>query len=87
MTATTVNLKTTTDVVAWIAANVAKTIAASNHPGHDLPTVMHRMTADSALEMIRAAYTFRCERGDDRPESVKLIGCRLVAEYCNTFNL
>jgi hypothetical protein len=87
MSATTVNLKTTTDVVAWIAANAAKVIAAGNHPGHDLDTVMGRMTTDGILGMIRAAYTFRCERGDDRPESVKLIGCRVIAEYCNTFGL
>lgn len=85
MSATTVRLESTTEVVAWIAANAAKMIAAGNHPGHDLDTVMQRMTADSVLEMIRAAYTFRCERGDDRPGSVKLIGCRIIAEYCNTF--
>ncbi|MFE5037092.1 hypothetical protein [Streptomyces sp. NPDC056683] len=85
MSATTVRLDTTTDVVAWIAANAAQVIAAGNHTGHDLDAVMQRMTADSVLETIRAAYTFRCQRGDDRPESVKLIGCRIIAEYCNTF--
>ncbi|NUR01312.1 MAG: hypothetical protein HOY79_33750 [Streptomyces sp.] len=83
----TVQLANTTEVVAWIAANVAKTIAADNHAGHDLDTVMRRMTTDGVLSTIRSAYEFRCTRGDDRPESIKLIGVRLIAEYCKTFGL
>ena len=82
-----VHLATTTDVVAWIAANVAKTIAGKHAPGHDLNTVMRRMTSDNILGTIRTAYVFRCERGYDRPESIKMIGCRVIAEYCREYGL
>jgi hypothetical protein len=81
MTATTVNLKTTTDVVAWLAANVATTIASANLPGHDLDRVMARMTTDRVLAAIRTAYTTCAARGDHRPTAVKKIGVRLIAEY------
>lgn len=83
----TVHLEDTTEVVAWIAANVSKTIAAAGHAGHDLETVMGRMTTDSVLSWVRQAWEFRCRRGDDRPESVKLIGVRLIAQYCAQFGL
>jgi hypothetical protein len=86
-TATRISLKDTTEVVAYIASAVTKSIAGEGFEGHTLTTVGQRMTTDAVLSMIRTAYIFRCEKGLDRPESIAKIGCRLIAEYYREFNL
>jgi hypothetical protein len=84
---TTISLKDTTEVVAYIASAVAKSIAEEGFAGHDLETVGRRMTTDAILSTIRSAYVFRCERGYNRPESIAKIGSRLIAEYYRQFDL
>lgn len=86
-TSQTIHLKDTTEVVGYIAARTAETIAARGYPGHDLHTVMDRMTSDRVLETIRAAYVHWAAAGNDRPTGIVRIGVRLIAEYRRTFGL
>lgn len=81
MTATTIHLETTNDVVAFIAGKVSQTIASANLPGHDIDTVTARMTTDRVLDSIRTAYVDWCQRGGHRPTAISKIGVRLIAEY------
>lgn len=81
MNTTTIHLETTTEVVGWIAATVSTVIASANLPGHDLDTVMSRMTTDRVLTAIRTAYITRVQRGDDRNDAIKRLGVCLIAEY------
>lgn len=83
MTARTVHLAGTEDVVAWIAAAVTRTIADGNHPDHDLETVGAVMTSDAILDLIRDTYVSRCRRGLDRNESIRVICAKLIAFYCD----
>lgn len=84
---THIHLNDTEDVVAWIAANVSKTIAKASHEGHDLNTVMTRMTSDRVLNLIRTAYLHCARQGQDRPDAIRRIGVRLIAEYCRQYDL
>jgi hypothetical protein len=84
---TRIHLKDTTEVVAYIAAKVSESLAAEGFPGHDLETVMTRMTSDRVLATIRGAYTHMARRGDDRPSAISKIGVRLIAEYYTQHNL
>lgn len=87
MATTTVTLNTTTEVVAWIAANVSKTIASANIPGHDLDKVMNVMTTDGMLSRIRTAYVGQAAQGKDRPTIIKRLGVYLIARYYADFGL
>lgn len=82
-----IHLKDTTEVVAWIAATVARSISAAGIPGHDLHTVMDRMTTNQALDTIRTAYTTWAGDGKDRPEGITKIGVRLIQEYRRTYGI
>jgi hypothetical protein len=83
----TITLNTTTDVVAWIAANVSKTIASANLPGHDLNKVMAVMTSDDMLSRIRTAYVGQAEQGKDRPTTIQKLGVYLISRYYQDFGL
>ncbi|WP_330346650.1 hypothetical protein OG858_46915 (plasmid) [Streptomyces europaeiscabiei] len=85
--ANVVRLKTTTDVVAWIAANVSQTIASAEIPGHDLDAVMAVMTSDDMLGRIRIAYVRAAAQGKDRPTVIKNLGVYLIARYYADFQL
>lgn len=87
MNTTTITLKDTTEVVAWIAANVSKTIASANLPGHDLNKVMAFMTSDYMLDRIRTAYTGEAAQGKHRPTIIKRLGSYLIARYYRDFGL
>lgn len=86
-TAGRVHLDTTEDVVAWLAASVAKTIANAGHAGHDLETVLTRMTSDAILDTIRSAYTHWASQGRDRRTGIEKIGVRLIHEYRRTYGI
>lgn len=80
-TSNTITLKDTTEVVAWIAANVSKTIASASLEGHDLNKVMSVMTTDDMLSRIRTAYAGEAAKGTDRPTIIKRLGVYLIARY------
>lgn len=84
---TTIRLKDATEVTAWIATKVAETIAKAGREGHDLDTVLFRMTSTKVLATIRVAYIHQVENGVDKPEAIKKIGVRLIAEYRKTYDL
>jgi hypothetical protein len=86
MTAT-ITLKDTTEVTGWIAANVSKTIASANIPGHDLNAVMAVMTSDDMLHRIRTAYTSKAAQGAHRPTIIRKLGVYLIARYYADFGL
>jgi len=77
----TVGLRTTTDIVAYITATTAQVIAGKGVDGHDLDTVMRRMTSDRVLSQIRAAYLRRARDGQRRPAAITKVGVSLVTEY------
>jgi tellurite resistance protein len=81
MSTKTVRLNTTTDVVAYIAATTAQAIADKGVDGHELETVMHRMTSDRVLSQIRTAYLRRAQAGEHRPTAITKIGVGLITEY------
>lgn len=81
MDARTVRLNTTTDVVAYIAATTAQAIANKGVDGHDLDTVMRRMTSDRVLSQIRSAYLRRAKAAQHRPTAITKIGVNLITEY------
>ncbi|MGW7688789.1 hypothetical protein ACWGMA_07835 [Streptomyces asiaticus] len=81
MTVTTVQMAATTGVVAYIAATTAQAIANKGVDGHDLDTVMHRMTSDRVLSQIRTAYVRRSRAGQHRPTAITKIGVNLITEY------
>lgn len=85
--ASKIHLKDTEEVVAWIAATAAKSIGAAGIPGHNLHTVMERMTSGKVLDTIRAAYTTWAATGKDRPEGITKIGVRLIQEYRRTYGI
>lgn len=87
MTVTTVQLATTIDIVAYIAATTAQAIASKGVDGHDLDTVMYRMTSDRALSQIRAAYLRRARAGQHRPTAITKIGVALIAEYRTRYGI
>lgn len=87
MNTKTVTLNDTTEVVAWIAANVSKTIASANIPGHDLTKVMNFMTSDYMISRIRAAYVGEAAKGKHRPTIIKRLGSYLIARYYADFGL
>ncbi|MEU9218946.1 hypothetical protein AB0D47_20620 [Streptomyces sp. NPDC048376] len=81
MTAKTVHLNTTTDVVAYIAATTAQAIANKGVTGHNLETAVHRMTSDRVLSQIRAAYIRRAQAGQHRSTAITRIAVGLITEY------
>ncbi|MFB8442679.1 hypothetical protein ACFC7A_26875 [Streptomyces niveus] len=82
-----VNCSNTAEVVAWIAGNVARVIATAEKPGHDLHTVMGRMTTDRVMDRIRAVYLSEVDHGAHRPEVIMRIGIELIEEYLGQFEL
>lgn len=87
MTVTTVQLATTLDAVAYIAATTAQAIANKGVDGHDLDTVMYRMTSDRALSQISAAYLRRVRAGQHRPTAITKIGVALITEYRTRYGI
>lgn len=83
----TVHLNTTTEVVAYIAATTAQTIANRGVGGHDLDIVMHRMTSDRVLSQIRTAYLRRVQAGQHRPTAITKIGVSLITEYRTRYGI
>ncbi|WP_424891818.1 hypothetical protein [Streptomyces sp. XH2] len=75
-----------TEIVAFIAATVSKSLARNGKPGHDLDTVMHRMTTDAVLSRIRLAYLARINDGQDPRTAVTKTGQDLIREYVRHFN-
>lgn len=76
-----------TKVTAYIAARAAVTIKADRAPGHDLDTVMRRMTSDSALDTIRRAYAFRITAGDGAEDAADKVGRRMVRAYRDQYGI
>lgn len=76
-----------TKVTAYAAARAALTIAADHTPGHDLDTVMARMTTSRALDTIRRAYTHRIHAGDSAKEAADKVGLRMVRAYRDHYGL
>lgn len=81
MTATTIHLETTSDVIGYIAARATEAIASKNAPGHDLDTVLTRMTTDKALSTMRSAYEFRLAAGDAEQDAAIKVGVRMIQAY------
>lgn len=77
----TIQLKTAAEVAAYIAATTAQAIANKGVDGHDLDTVMGRVTADRVLSQIHSAYLRRVRDGQHRPTAMTKIGANLITEY------
>lgn len=87
MTATQIHLKDATEVTAWVATKVAETIAKAGYEGHNLDTVLYRMTNTKVLATIRTAYINWVEKGGDKNEGITKIGVRLITEYRRTYGV
>jgi len=89
MTATAhlADIEAITEVTAYIAARAAVTIKADQAPGHDLDTVMRRMTCDSALDTIHRAYAIRITAGDGAKEAAIKVGLRMVRAYRDHYGI
>lgn len=71
----------TDEVVAWIAGTVARVLASVDRPGHDLRTVMRRMTTDRVMNRIRGVYLSRRADGATQRDVTMRIGQELIEEY------
>lgn len=81
---TTIKIRNIEDAVAVIAAYATRTIAADNHPGHNLEQVGERMTRDEVLDTIRAALIRHLDNGATVKDAVIKVGQTVVAHYCNS---
>lgn len=67
---------------------VTMAIAGAGIAGHDMNAVCTRMTTDTVMDTIRAAYNHRVDvMGDTPKEAVISIGVRLIQAYRVKFGI
>lgn len=82
-----VSLETAEDGVAYIAAQVIRTIAGAGAPGHDREAVAARVLSDRALDAVRAAYVGRVEAGAAPVDALREVGTAMIRSYRRTHGI